>query len=74
MLMRDTPLSFSSPLPEPMAGCVKVLQNREKPLRERIAELLPSVFGHGYTYFYFGLLSMYTAIMAEASERFAETV
>lgn len=74
MLMRAEPLSFSSPLPEPMDKCVKVLQNREKPLKERILSLLPDVFPHGYTYFYFGLLSMYTAIMAEASERFAETV
>ena len=74
MLMRVEPLSFSEPLPEPMAGYVKALQNREKPLRERTAELLPGVFDHGYTYFYFGLLSMYTAIMAEASERFADTV
>ena len=74
MLMRDAPLSFSEPLPEPMAGCVKALQNREKPLKERILSLLPDVFGHDYTYFYFGLLAMYTGIMAEASERFAETV
>lgn len=107
MLMRDTPLSFSSPLPEPMETYVKALQDslspqsgqlprrgshskaslfegggaaerRDgrslKPLKERIADLLPDVFPHGYTYFYFGLLSMYTAIMAEASERFAETV
>ena len=74
LLMRDAPLSFSLPLPEPMAGCVKALQNREKPLRERIAALLPEVFDHGYTYFYFGLLAMYTGIMAEASERFAEVV
>ena len=74
MLMRAEPLSFSSSLPEPMAGCVKILQNREKPLKERILSLLPDVFKHGYTYFYFGLLAMYTGIMAEASERFAETV
>ena len=74
MLMRVEPLSFSEPLPEPMAGYVKALQNREKPLRERITALLPEVFDHGYTYFYFGLLSMYTGIMAEASERFAEVV
>lgn len=74
LLMRDAPLSFSSPLPEPMAGYVKALQNCEKPLRERIAALLPEVFDHGYTYFYFGLLAMYTGIMAEASERFAEVV
>ena len=74
MLMRDVPLSFSSPLPEPASTYVKALQNREKPLKERIKELLPVVFGHGYTYLHFGLLAMYTGVMAEASERFDEIV
>ena len=74
LLMRDAPLSFSGPLPEPMAGCVKALQNREKPLGERIASLLPGVFGRGGPRSRFGLLGSYIGVMAEASERFAETV
>ena len=74
LLMRTDPLSFSEPLPEPMAGCAKALQNREKPLRERISTLLPDVFENGTSYSYFGLLGMYTGIMAEASSSFDETV
>ena len=74
MLMRDTPLSFSEPLPEPTATYVKALQNREKPLKERISAFLPDVFEHGRAYQYFGLLSTYMSVMSEASEHFAELV
>ena len=74
LLMRDEPLSFSAPLPEPAASYVKALQSRKKPLRERIAELLPEVLPRGHSHSYYGLLRMYTGAMSEASERFAETV
>ena len=74
LLMRDEPLSFSAPLPEPSASYVKALQCREKPLKERIAELLPGILPRGNPHPYYGLLRAYTAAMAEASERFAGTV
>ena len=74
LLMREKPLTFSAPLPEPMASYVNALQRREKPLKERIAELLPDVLPRGLSDSYYGLLCAYTAAMAEASERFAGTV
>ena len=73
MLMRDTPLTFSAPLPEPMAAYVKALQSREKPLNERISALLTDVFPHGGTHSYFDLLGAYIDTISEASEHFAET-
>lgn len=83
MLMRDAPLSFSAPLPEPMAGYVNSLSPQSgplpqrgslKPLKERIAALLPGVFEHGLSYFYFGLFGMYAGYLAQAFPNFAETV
>ena len=89
LLMRDTPLTFSAPLPEPMASYVNSLakaylsegggaaersDGESFTLKERISALLPGVFLRGGTYDYFGLLSTYISVMSGASESFAETV
>lgn len=89
LLMRDTPLSFSAPLPEPMVTYVNSLSplcgqlpregSREKvsdgrSLKERIAALLPGVFPHGCARSYFDLLGTYIDTISEASEHFSETV
>ena len=73
LLMRKEPLSFSSPLPEPLLSYVTAVQNRSEPLTERLKKLVEREFKSGLYYNHYGLLTMYAGTLAESFPHFDQT-
>ena len=73
LLMRSEPLSFSSPLPEPLNSYIKALQNRNIPLTARLEGLVRGNYPREYSYSFYGLISMYSSILSESFPHFKET-
>ena len=74
MLMREEPLSFSEPLPEPLSRYVKAMRDRSAPVSERVIRLVDAALPSGLYYNGPVLLSMYAKTLAEHSEFMRETV
>lgn len=73
LLMRREPLSFSSPLPEPLSSYAAAVQDRSAPLAERLSNLVKREFDHGDNYDHCSLLTAYSGTLAESFPHYKET-
>ena len=74
MLMREEPILFSEPLPEPLSRYVGAMRDRSVPVSQRVIRLVDETLPSGLYYNGPVLLSMYAGTLAEHSEFMKETV